>query len=426
MSKKRRQQMEFSKLHPNVKLRIVIVFFNTLASNMVFPFMTIYFSRAIGLGNASLVLSIAIVCNLIVSLFGGYYADRIGRRKLLLISDVIRIVAFLMLAISNSPWYHSIYVTLVFFMVHSVCSGIYGPASEAMLLDATHTKSERKFMYSILYWSTNLSVAVGGIIGAKLFEKHLFLLFCFLTLSAVVSIIITKIFMTEIYKPDQQSRKKDGYKDLLRNYNIIIKDKRFILFILAGMLMFSLEGHFNNFMALRITEQMPVTRLYPLSWEVSGLELFAYLRTENTVCVILFSILLVKLLKSNNEKVLLLFGLLLFVVGYVTISYSFNPWLLFLAMLISVIGEVIFIPIYQAYLGEIPPSHLRSSYLALNKLSVKLSTLLGTMGIYLYKVTGPVMMTIMVGASGVIGIVVLYYVLPRIYKAKSTSTTTST
>ncbi|SEB10059.1 MFS transporter [Paenibacillus sp. 276b] len=409
---------EFFQLHRNVRLRVIIIFFSTLTSNMIFPFMAIYFARFIGISATSIILSIAILCNIAAGMLGGYFSDRIGRKKLMILSEGLRVITYLMLLLSNLPGNAFPYITIVFFVMNSICSGLYGPASEAMLLDVTNS-AQRKLMYSILYWATNLSIALGGTLGALLFNKHLFFLFMLLLFTSICSFIITYKFIVETNLPqEEQNKKRNVFKDLFLNYRTVMKDSLFIIFILASMLLFSIESHLANFIAIRLESNIQDFVLSPLNWTLDGIQVYGYLRTENTILVIILSIIFTQFIKAWPEKRTMFIGFSMYIFGYVILSYSNQAWILFGIMVIAVLGEVLFVPIYESLLGDLAPDHLRGSYLALNKIATKGASLIGAIGVYLAHVLSPIGITIFVGLSGVIAILLLYMIMPAIYERR--------
>lgn len=73
--------MTFFQFHPNVRLRIALSFLTNILSNMVIPFMSIYFARTLGTTIAGTATTISIAVALISATIGGHYADRVGRKK---------------------------------------------------------------------------------------------------------------------------------------------------------------------------------------------------------------------------------------------------------------------------------------------------------------------------------------------------------
>lgn len=404
--------MKLSSLHSNIKLRIIIIFFNTLTTNMIFPFMSIYFAKNLGLKITSIILTLAIVLSLIGNLYGGSYADKYGRKSIMVYSEGFKLIIFVGLLISNSPSYHLPIVTAILFILRNFFNGLYGPASEAMLLDITKS-TERKYMYTIFYWITNLSIAIGSGIGAYFFDANLFLLFTILLIASFISFFITIYGIKETYVPDQSSLdSKVNSKGYIKNYIIVFKDRIFITYILSSMLIYSLEGHLTRYLAIKLQEQ----DFSIISMELTGTQLLGTLLIEGTICVILLLPLSTKLSKEfRSEKEAFSIGLLLYIVGFGMIATSLNPWILFIMMLILTIGEVMFVPILQSYMGDLTVPSLRSSYIAVSKLANRGSVLIPTGTVFLVSISSPLMFTLLVWVTGILGVVLLILFLPQIY-----------
>lgn len=416
--------MNFKSLHKNVKYRMAIIFISTLQSNMVFPFMSIYFAFNIGLVQTGIFMSGAIVISFIASIFGGDLSDKIGRKKIMVASECLKLITFASFALTNSPWLEANYITLVFFFLYNISSGLYSPASEAMLLDVS-TPEERKYIYAIIYWISNLSIAIGGVAGAFLFQNYLFYLFLGLTIVSLLTWLITWIFITETHFPSQNeesstssNKKVKEFKSLLVNYKTVASDRLFLYFVLSGLLLFSLEAHLVNFISIRLAEQVIVAPVFPFNINVTGVELLGLLRVENTVLVILISVFVLNIIKKYNEKTIILIGFGLYIIGYGVISFSNSPTILFLVMIIAVMGEVIAFPIHQTYLGDIIPDGARSSYLALNRIALKGSSLIGTFFILLASFLPYSIISLLVWCSGIVALLLLYKILPSIYRRR--------
>ena len=108
----------------------------------------------------------------------------------------------------------------------------------------------------------------------------------------------------------------------------------------------------------------------------------------------------------------------MYILGYVILSYSNQVWILFGIMVIAVLGEVLFVPIYESLLGDLAPENLRGSYMALNKIATKGASLIGAIGVYLAHVLSPIGITVFVGLSGLIAILLLYMIMPAIYERR--------
>lgn len=150
----------FRELHPNIRARILIQFLSKVIGSMIFPFMAIYFSMEINSSVAGFLLMINVLAQFLAGMYGGHLADIIGRKKLMVTGELLKVFAFLGMVLCNSPMFHSPWITFVMLLIIGVAQGLINPAGEAMLIDVS-TPENRSFMYSVSYWANNLSIMIG-------------------------------------------------------------------------------------------------------------------------------------------------------------------------------------------------------------------------------------------------------------------------
>lgn len=418
-----RDNVRFRDFHRNVQLRIGLSFVSGTANNMVLPFMSIYFSGRLGNTSAGLVVILGILAGVIAGIIGGYYADRIGRKTLMLTAEAGWMLCFIGMAVSNSPWMSSPWMTFVLMIFVSMFWGVHGPANDAMLLDVT-APNERKFMYAIMYWINNLSFAIAGVAGAFLFKSYLFELFIGLSVIGLITLLVTYFFIDEVYQPKVHSETKGSSKEktsIWSSYMLVFRDKTFMIFTLASLLLVSVEFHLGNYVGVRLEKEMISAPFLPwleTSWRVDGLKMLGFIRTENTVLVVVLSVLMTVLMRRFSDSKVLFVGYACYILGYSYLAYSNQPWLLMLSMFIATAGELMYVPIKQAYLGNIAPDHARSSYMALFGMVYKGATLLGGFGVILGGWLSSWMMAVLIGLSGFVGMGMFYAILAQLEERK--------
>ncbi|WP_261300900.1 MFS transporter [Paenibacillus andongensis] len=415
--------MRFRDFHRNVKLRIGLSFLSGTANNMVLPFMSIYFSGKLGDTSAGLVVILGILAGVIAGIIGGYYADRIGRKKLMLTAEIGWMLCFVGMAMANSAWLESPGMTFVLMIFVSMFWGIHGPANEAMLLDVT-APDIRKFMYAIMYWMNNLSFAIAGLAGAFLFKSYLFELFIGLSVIGLVTLLVTYFFIDEVYQPQaarESNSSRKGSPSMWANYRMVLRDKTFMIFTLASLLLVSVEFHLGNYVGVRLEREMVNMPFFPWneqSWHIDGLKMLGFIRTENTVLVVVLSVLMGVMMRKFSDSKVLFVGYTCYILGYSYLAYSNHPWLLLISMFIATVGELMYVPIKQAYLGNIAPDHARSSYMALFGMVYKGAMLLGGFGVMLGGLISSWMMASLIALSGFVGMIMFYSILAQLEDRK--------
>lgn len=428
-SMKGRNHLRFRDFHKNVKTRIYVLFVVGMVQAMTFPYMAVYFAKNFGETATGVLLTMGVAANIVSGAFGGYYADRIGRKKLMVLAEVLYVASYLAMTIANSPWFDSPILTFVAFFVTNICWGIYGPADEAMLLDVTDANS-RQLMYSIFYWVHNLTMAIGASIGALFFEHHRFVLFGMMTVAVFGSLMTTIFLISETYFPNVVDRDKAVHpvKGVAQNYIAVFKDRIFLLYLAAGVLLMTIEFQLSNYIGIRLAKDIAEQPLFPVagfSLQIDGFKMLGFLQTENTVLVVLLAGIAVKLSQRHQDKQVLFFGILLYTVGYSIITVSSAPMLLLAAMLIATVGEVTSVPVRQSYLGDIAPVEARSSYVAVNGMTFGGARILASLGVILGAYASPFTMGMISVVLGAVSYFLYQSIVPDVHaRRKQTATAT--
>lgn len=415
--------MKLRDIHPNVKLRLAMQFLGNLISMAVIPFLAIYFSQKIGATKTGIILIIIVISGVIGGLIGGHVSDRIGRKKIMIYSELGMLLSYLIIALCNSPWFDSPYFSVAFFIINMFCGGMFQPAAQAMIIDITNSES-RKVVFTISYWLGNLATAIGGIFGAFLFKNYLFELFIGISLFSLLSVLITLFFITETYTPEPSSKtsnqtQKFALKAMFKNFSTVLKDKLFMFYILGAIFIFSLEQSLTNYIGIRLEKDIPhqSASLFGIDFILDGTKMLGFLRTENTILVVLLSGVVLFVFKKWSDRWTLVTGMLIFSICFSVFAFTNSVLILFIAMFIGTIGELMYVPIKQAMIGEIAPPNARSTYMAFNSMTfygaIVVSSLLIIVGAWI----PPVYMGGLLLVLGLTG-TFLYYIITKTLDSK--------
>lgn len=407
--------MRFRDFHPNIKIRIIESLISGSIGGMIYPFMAIYLADRVGETLTGILLILNIIVGFVIGFYGGYYADLMGRKKIMAYAESLRFAGILVMALANSPLVSSdtlaAYITIAMMMVNSICWGLAGPAASAMLIDVS-TPENRKFMYGITYWTNNLSIAIGGLLGGLLFRNYLFELLLGLTFASLLSAVLVVFFIKETYIPAKRDDKVkvNVMTEMLSNYKQVFKDSVFIKFITGYLLILSLEFHLTNYISVKLSKDMPTQNIFQL--KIDGVEMLGILRTENTLLVVLLAVAVSKLISRFKDKNVLFIGLITYSFGYIVISYSNSVWILLLVMIIATIGELMYVPVKQAYMAEIPPDDSRSAYMAVSGMIFRGAMTIAALSITLGSYISPLWMTAFFTLCAIVGFMLFKSTIP--------------
>ncbi|MFC0524937.1 MFS transporter [Pontibacillus salicampi] len=401
--------MSYKQLHPNVKIRVFTQFFTQFSNMMVLPFLTVYFVQKVGETVTGLMVVSLIFLGIAGGIIGGYFSDRIGRKRLMVWSEIGSAISFFIIAWLNSPWLDAPYLTYSLFIFAMFFGGLIGPVSQAMVLDVTSSEN-RRYVFTLLYWIGNTASAIAGVIGAILFQHYLFQLFLAISAVSILSAIITKLFITESYiKPPQEKQTTQKIQSSIwSNYKIVFQDRVFLMLLFAGIFISSLEEQLTNFLAIYFVnniESQNLITLFTIDINVDGLLMLGILRSENTFLVVFAAGFITWLIKKWRNKSVLLVGLITYTIGYALFTIVESPWILIVLMAFVTIGELMYIPVKQSMLADLAPDDKKSSYLAVFQFTGYIAMLVAALSVILSSFVPAWLMGMKYVFLGVMGLV---------------------
>lgn len=359
----------------NLKIRLLGEGMFGILFWMFFPFMAVYFAEAFGKAVAGTLLILSQVIGVFANLIGGYCADRFGRKRMMVISAAGQGIAFLLFAYANSPWYHSPELSFICFTALGAFGFLYWPASHAMVVDLVEPKY-RNEVFAVFYTANNIAVVIGPVLGGVFFFEHRFAL---LLTAALVILLLTGVLARYVRETVPRSGDASGFpegKELpwyrflaaqLRDYRVILSDRNFLLFILAGILVAQTFMQLDLVIAVYVTEMVPVQTLLSLGeWSVrtGGAEFFGWLMAENGFLVVLFTVWITRWINRFKEGSVFITSSLLYGVSMLVFGSSTHLWVTALGMAVLTAGELLVVGLQESFVAKLAPEHMRGQYFA--------------------------------------------------------------
>ncbi|HHQ1149206.1 TPA: MDR family MFS transporter [Listeria innocua] len=398
----------FKELHPNIRARILIQFLSKIIGSMIFPFMAIYFSMEINSKVAGILLMINVLAQFLAGMYGGHLADIIGRKKLMVAGELLKVFAFLGMVLCNSPIFHSPWITFVMLLLIGVAQGLINPAGEAMLIDVS-TPENRSFMYSVSYWANNLSMMIGIIVGGWFFVDYLFLLLVVLFIMSFVTAWLTISLISETLKQKAVLEKGSyGLVGMLKNYGQVLHDYRFLLYTIGGIAVMSIEFQRSNYISVRLAEDFQALLVHfgPLgNITLNGVQIVSVLTAVNTLFIVLFTVPVARFVTKKAQQPIMYVGFTLFAIGFAVCAFANNLAVLLLATAVLSIGELLYVPTRQTILAAIVDDDRRGAYMAFNGIIFQIGKMIGSVSLVFAPFIGKYGMATFTILLGVLSIV---------------------
>lgn len=374
---------------PNLKVRLFGEAMMNITYWMFFPFLTIYFSDEFGKNQAGLLLVFSQIFSVVANLMGGYCADRFGRKQMMVFSSFGQGISFLAFALSGSPWFNSPWIGFVSFAVAGIFGSFYWPASQAMVADVVDEK-HRNNVFAIFYTSINIAVVIGPILGVIFYVRYRFQM---LLVAAAVCILLAFILAkwTRETAP-LQKKSNDGIdgkwyyflQNQLMDYSLIIKDKTFLLFIIAGVLAGQTFMQLDLLLPVYIKDVVKSQTLFSignLSFTVKGTQAFGIVLAENGLLVALLTVSVTKWMGGFQERNVFILSSVFYAVTNIFFSGTHLVWGFIFAMAIYTFAELMGAGLQQSFVSKIAPEHMRGQYFAASSLRFTFSRTIAPLSI---------------------------------------------
>ncbi|GIO29291.1 MULTISPECIES: MDR family MFS transporter [Paenibacillus] len=399
----------------NLKIRLIGDSLFNMLFWMYFPFMTLYFSGAFGKSVASMLMMVPPLVGLFAGLFGGFLADRLGRRPAMLLGSILQSVMFAIFALSPSRW-----LDYIAYIGVGVGSSIFTPASSAMVADVTPEK-DRRMVFATFVTGRNLGAVFGPALGSIFFINYRTELLWTCTL-------VTFLYFLAIYWKIRETlpasagpaQEKGSMGSLIirqfRNYGLIFKDPPFAVYIIAGIMVTIAFMQLDMYLAVYVKEYVPAQPLLSFgnwSFSLNSTGIFGWMIGLNGLLFVLCALPVTKLFEHWNDRNVFILSSALFGLGMFLMGFTTNVWLLLVFITVMTIGEVSRSPVTESFVSKYAPANARGQYMGASNLQYSLGRFIAPVTIFLSTWLPPL------GVFGFIffctlASVVLYIVLFRI------------
>ena len=333
----------------------------------VVPFFTLYLRKmGYSLSEAGFAVSLYGVGLLFSAVWGGYLSDSIGRRNTLVLSMFSTAAAMIGLALAEG--YDAI---LVLMFLTGLASALGHPAANALVADLV-PEDKRLRAYSAIRFAINAGWAFGAATGGFIINYSPVWLFLG---DAITSAIYGILALVALPHGVRAGRHESGWLHALPQ---IVRDGRLIRLFFATVLTGSIFYQTNTTYGLHVAEGGHSTKVYGLLFAMNG------------VLIICFEIPLTAWTRRWPARYVIGAGYLTVGLGMSLNLAGSHLGTLTVAMIVLTIGEMISMPMSNAYLSSLAPREMRGRYMGVMALAWAVSAILGPrLGMFVYEHNPP-------------------------------------
>ena len=305
---------------------------NIMGSSFVIAFLPLFLSEKMGISASSISKYVVGMSSAFIfgSVIGGKMADRIGRKRTLIISSLCSAVAYL---ISGFLCEYS-FVIIIIFVGFLFCQTV-SPAISAMAVDVTD-RTNRQVSISLIYQGANVGFAIGPLLAGFLFNKHLEWIFWGQAGVILCGVLLIALFIddtmlvkdTDIISNDKCCISQTNNASFLQS----LRSPLILGFIICVVMMYFAFSMTTYILPLQMKDVFGIN---------DGIIYYGFSCSLNGVGIVLGSPILIYLTKNYPSLRNLLIATMLYFVGYGFYSIVKPLALFYILTLIWTSGEVI-------------------------------------------------------------------------------------
>jgi MFS family permease len=334
-------------------------FINSFGGSMVFPLFTLFFTQKFGISvaEAGLLAALFTVGGLIGGPLGGWLADRVGRKGVMIFSLCAEAVFSMGMALAP---------TLPLLVLAIFCFGLtvpmFWPASSATIADLVKPE-KRAGAYGLIRVAANLGVAFGPLVAGVLLAVQqqpdgstppnaylpLFVM------DALTSLIFAFIIWRRLRetKPQVAPQTATNQAAAGGGYGRVFRDSPFMFFIILSGLVGVVYSQMNTTFGVYLTRSLG----YPAS-------VYTAMLSTNAAMVVLFQFPLARWVDKQDRSAMLALGAALYAIGFGFIGFASTLFMFWTAVVILTIGEMVIVPAAQTVSADLAPIDMRGRYQA--------------------------------------------------------------
>ncbi|WP_404833746.1 MFS transporter [Aeromonas hydrophila] len=314
---------------------------------MVWPFLSILLYREYGLSATAIgaMLGATAAISTLVSFYGGWLSDKLGRRNILLAGCLVSVLCYGLLGFSHSVFWLGLGV-----LGSGLSSGLIDAPGKALMADSLASAKARELALHLRYFLLNLGAALGPLLGVTLgisAQQQTFLL-----LSGSY-LLLGSAFLWG-FAQSRVVATHGSELGLRAAIKVLWLDRGFLLLVLANLLMNLVYSQFHS----------PLVQYLTRAGTPEVASLIALLVATNALTVVLLQFPLLHLLARWPGKVRLQVGITLFLGAQVLFALGdpqqWSHWVG--AVLMLSVGETILFPLLNVLIDQMSPPHLKGSY----------------------------------------------------------------
>ncbi|MDP4184597.1 MAG: MFS transporter [Bacteroidota bacterium] len=310
-------------------------------------------------------------------LLTGAIADRLGYKKILLLSFAMYLSGYYMIGTFKS-------FELVFFAFiwTAVGGAFFKPIISAMVARTTDS-STASIGFGLFYMMVNIGGFIGPFIAGIILNKSWSYVFYMSIMTIGINVVLTLLFFKDPIRKRSAESIWETILQIFKNIGSTLADYKYVLFLLIISLFWTAFNQLYYSFPIFVDHWVDTSVVYRSIASISPWLASAIGTSEGTISavtissmdsffIILFQLIISTIVMKYRPLSVMIAGMLI-VAGGVGMMFSFtNGWIIILGILVFGIGEMSSSPKITEYIGRIAPRDKKALYMGTSYLPIAL------------------------------------------------------
>ena len=300
-------------------------------------------------------------------LITGAIADKIGYKKVLILSFISYVLGYYM--VGNFESYEAVFLAYIFL---AFAGALFKPIISAMIAKTTDKESS-SIGFGIFYMMINIGGFIGPFISGLIYKTSWDLVFYM----SMITIGINFILIFFFFKEPGRERNEDPFLmsvwKALKNIFTTLTDVKYLLFLIIMAGFWTAFNQLYYSFPVFLDDWVDLDRLSLLLGLSPGTITAVTITSLDAFFIIVLQLFISTLAMKHRPLNAMITGILILSVGLLFMFTGQNPWIAIFGILIFAVGEMASSPKFTEYIGRIAPTDKKALYMGTSFLPIAAS-----------------------------------------------------
>ena len=288
----------------------------------------------------------------------GAIADKIGYKKVLIISFGMYITGFLMMS-----YFESFAAIFAAFLYVAVAGALFKPIISGTIAKVTDDETS-SIGFGIFYMMINIGGWLGPLIAGILFKVNWNYVFALSMGVMAINYVIVLFFYKEPVIKEEKTSLGQSIAQAFKNIGIALSDYKYLIFLILMVVYWTAFNQLFYTFPVFLEQWADLSNFF--GHEITSVTMTSF----DAFFIILFQLIISTFVMRFKPINSIISGLIVLSIGVGLMFSTQNGWFLLFAILVFSIGEMASSPKYTEYVGKIAPKDKVALYMGTSFLPI--------------------------------------------------------